>query len=161
MKYSVWLDGTKIGETSLEMADGARRRAGVFQPTVPGLAVLPGITAMAPALLAAGKMCRENGIDLDAPGVDVDSATDMILERPEVQRIMEAAKLVARLELQGPRGEPILWESILISDMREIAALAARASATGCPAPGRRKVRDPMRYFISATLIAPLRAARC
>ena len=151
MSYTVWLDGTKIGETSLELSHGAGRRAGVFHPTASGMAALPGITAMAPALLDAGRMCREIGIDTEDPDLDVDGATEAVFETPEGRRILEAAKVIARLELHGPRGELVPWESLLISDMNELRA-AARTSAQSATPPDPAERGDPIRYFISAKL---------
>ena len=58
MSYTVWLDGTLIGESNLELRHGTSRRAGIFHPTELGLSVLPGITAMGPALLDTGRAWR-------------------------------------------------------------------------------------------------------
>src|SRR5687768_12867794 len=87
MAYTVWIDGMKVGDTSLELSHGSGRRAGVFHPSVEGLALLPGITAMARALLDAGRMCRESGIDTEDPDLDVDSATEAVFATPEGRRI--------------------------------------------------------------------------
>jgi hypothetical protein len=148
MSYTVWMDGTKIGDTALELSPGEGRRAGIFHPTAPGLAVLPGIAAMGPALLDVGRMCRENGIDTEDPDLDIDSATEGIFETAEGRRVVEAAKLIARLELRGPGGEVVPWESLLISDMTQIASLAGSSSVRK-RGPGSGD-RDPVRYFISA-----------
>jgi hypothetical protein len=84
MTYTVWMDGTKVGETAFELRYGTDRRGGVFHPTELGIALLPRITAMGPALLDVGRMCRERGIDTDRPPIryliaakftDRDSAT--------------------------------------------------------------------------------------
>ena len=150
MSYTVWLDGTRIGETALELRHGADRRGGVFHPTELGLAVLPGITAMGPALLDAGRMCRERGIDTEDPDLDVESATQQVFQTPEGDRVLEAAKLIARLELYDPSGKLVPWESILISDFNELAAMAKSSLAEDQAAPVGRSGADPVRYFISA-----------
>jgi len=150
MTYTVWMDGTKIGDTALELSPGEGRRAGIFHPTAPGLAVLPGIAAMAPALLDAGRMCRENGIDTEDPE-NFEGAAEGIFETTEGNRILEAAKLIARLELRGPGGEVVPWESLLISDMNELAALAGGKPGKS-RGPAGRGGGDPIRYFISAKL---------
>ena len=159
MSYTVWMDGTKIGDTALELSPGEGRRAGVFHPTAPGLEVLPGIAAMAPALLDVGRMCRENGIDTEDPDLDIDSATDGIFETPEGHRVLDAAKLIARLELRGPNGDVVPWESLLISDLSQLASLAG-GSRGRSRVPGRRGGQDPVRYFISAKLDPSHRAGR-
>ena len=151
MSYTVWLDGTKIGETSLELSHGVGKRAGVFHPTAPGLAVLPGITAMAPALFDAGRIYRDSGIDPDDVELDDDSL-ESFFETPEGHRILEAAKLISRVELHGPAGELVPWESLLISDMTELAALARSPATERRDPPSDGQPRDPIRYFISATL---------
>jgi hypothetical protein len=151
MAYTVWLDGEKIGETALELRHGRDRHGGVFHPTEVGLSVLPGITAMGPALLDAGRMCRESGIDVDALDLDVEGATQRVFETPEGHRILEAAKLIARLELHDASGELVRWESLLISDVNELAALQMTVLPRAESTPIDRSGRDPMRYFISAT----------
>lgn len=154
MTYTVWIDGTRIGETAFELRHGADRRGGVFHPTELGLSVLPGITAMGPALLDAGRMCRERGIDTEDPALDVESATRTVFETPEGDRVLAAAKLIARLEVHGPSGELVRWESILISDFSELAAMAGTDSSSGDPATVGRGSESPVRYFISATFSA-------
>ena len=157
MSYAVWLDGAKIGDSSLELAHGESRRAGVFHPTASGLAVLPGITAMAPALLDARRMCREAGIDTEDPDLDVEGATEVALGTPAGRRIRDAAKIIARLELRGPDGKCMPWESLLISDMRELAAIVNTRSLEGDPAADRAPSGDPVRYLISMKLVKPHR----
>ena len=152
MSYTVWLDGTRIGETSLELSHGEGRRAGVFHPTASGLAALPGITAMGPALLDAGRMWSGSGLDADDVDVDVDRVADTIFETPEGHRILEAAKVIARLELHGSRGELVPWESVLISDMNELAAIAARVPSARRVGTAPAPIADPVRYFISVRL---------
>jgi hypothetical protein len=43
VEYTVWKDGTRIGQTDLELRADKRRRAGVFRPSRHGVTVLPGI----------------------------------------------------------------------------------------------------------------------
>jgi hypothetical protein len=154
MTYTVWMDGTRIGETAFELRHGTDRHGGVFHPTELGLAMLPGITAMGPALLDAGRMCRERGIDTEDPDLDVESATQTVFETPEGDRVLAAARLIARLELHGPSGELVRWESILISDLNDLAAAAERSSSAEDPATIDRRDRPPVRYFISAKFSA-------
>ena len=158
MSYEVWLDGAKIGDTSLEIKHGQNRRAGIFHPTAPGLAVLPVITALAPALLEAGRAFREAGLDADDPDLDIDKAAAATVGTLAGQRVLAAGELISRLELRRPDGRCMLWESILISDMNEIAALARSASKEDARAPGGAGAGDPVRYFISTKLTGPHRA---
>ena len=152
MRYTVWIDGTEVGETSFEIRHGSGRLAGVFHPSAPGIALLPGITAMARALLDTGRMCRENGIDPNDPDLDADSATDRVFGTAEGQRVIEAARIAARLELHDARGELVEWDSLLISDMNDFREMSKRAATDGGPNPDAKASGDPIRYFISAQL---------
>jgi hypothetical protein len=158
--FSIWIDGHRIGETAFELRHGTNRHGGVFHPTEFGVSVLPGITAMGPALLDAGRMCRERGIDTDIPDLDDDTDVEMFLGAPEGTRILEAAKLIARLEVQDPSGEIVKWKSILITDVNDFAAAAARLSGAEAPAPIERDDATPVRYFISASFRNTTRRAR-
>ena len=60
MPYTVWKNGKQIGATQFELSPGGRKRVGMFHPNEYGLTVLPGITAMFPALLEFEEMCRRN-----------------------------------------------------------------------------------------------------
>ena len=162
MSYTVWLDGTRIGETALELRHGNNRRGGVFHPTELGLSVLPSITAMGPALLDAGRLYGEDDFIPDDPDAPSESAAAAFFATPEGQRIMQAAELISRLELLDASGALVPWESLLISDMNEFIAVATRCSSGKSePAtPAERNDGDPVRYFISATLISSPRRLR-
>ena len=149
MAYTVWMDGAKIGETGLELHHGSKKRAGIFHPTEFGLTVLPGITAMAPALLDTGRTCRERGIDTEDENLDLDSVIDEVFETPSGQRVLAAARQIARLEVRSPSGELMPWKSILITDMNELAAMADTKSPALTPI--ALSELPPIRYFISAT----------
>ena len=149
MSYTVWLDGTLIGESNLELRHGGRRRAGIFHPTELGLSVLPGITAMGPALLDTGRACEERGLDTDADSLLSEEAAEELFTTGEGKRVIEAAKVISRLEVRNSAGDVMEWESILISDMEELAAAAHRESGDRFDATG--DTRDPVRYFMSAT----------
>ena len=148
MSYTVWLDGTLIGESNLELRHGERRRAGIFHPTELGLSVLPGITAMGPALLDTGRACQERGIDTDDDSLLTEDAAEQLFATDEGKRVLEAAKVISRLELRNPAGDLITWESILISDVDELAAAAGREPDDPTDTSG--ETRDPVRYFMSA-----------
>jgi hypothetical protein len=151
MTYSIWLDGNRIGNTALESSHGQGRRAGVFHPTELGLTVLPTITAMGPALLDVSRICRESGIETEDPDLDIDSATEEVFRTPEGLRALAAARQVARLELHDASGRVVVWDSILITDMAEFAAVVAATSAAD-PALSDRIGESGVRYFISAKL---------
>ena len=148
MRYTVWMDGTRIGETAFELRHGGDRRGGVFHPTEPGLLVLPGITAMGPALLDAGRMCRENGIDTEDPDLDFETVAQEVFGTGEGRHVLEAAKLIARLELRDERGESVRWDSILITDLNDLpGAVGSSAEVPAAMGGGHQR---PVRYFISA-----------
>ena len=150
MTYTVWMDGTKVGETAFELRYGTDRRGGVFHPTELGIALLPRITAMGPALLDVGRMCRERGIDTEDPDLDVEGTLRTVFAAPEGNRVVAAAEQIARLELHGPSGELVRWESMMISDVEELRALARTTPSSEDPAPDEPTDRPPIRYLISA-----------
>ncbi len=154
MSYSVWLDGNRIGDTDFELRHGPDRHGGVFHPTAAGLAVLPSLTSMAPALLDVGRMCRESGIDTEDPSVDVYGATEEVFQTPEGHRAMAAARHISRLVLHDSSGSLMVWKSILITDMTDFVAAVAAAGGTSFDDPTLtdRIGESPVRYFISATL---------
>ena len=156
MSYSVWLDGIRIGDTDLELRHGLGRRGGVFHPTEVGLTVLPGITAMGPALLDLGQLCRENGVNTK-DGVDIDRATEGVLGTDAGRRMLAAAEEISRLELHDDAGRIVRWESILISDMTDFVAIAAKQMPDAEEIPADELRASPVRYFISTTLRGGLR----
>lgn len=156
MSYSVWLDGIRIGDTALELRHGIGRRGGVFHPTELGLTVLPGITAMAPALVDMGQLCRDNCINTEE-GVDVDRATQTILGTSAGRTMLAAAEQISRIELHDASGRIVRWESILISDMADFSAFAAKQIAEADEVPAEQLDIPPVRYFISTTLRGGLR----
>lgn len=152
MAYTVWKNGEKIGETRFELCPGPRKRAGVFHPTPYGLTVLPAITAMAPALLDFGAMCRARGVDIDDDRPETaESAFDAFANTPEGRRIQTAASHIAELELRDSGDRILVWESIMISDMTALVELAGRRNR-GAAAQLRRLPGDPIRFMISTTL---------
>jgi len=150
--YTVWKNGEKIGETRFELRPAPSRLAGVFHPTASGLSVLPAVTAMAPALIEFGRICRARGIMADENRPEaVDEGLEAFANTPEGKRVRTAASHVAELELRDPSGRTIIWESILISDLTAFAQLSAErrrdAESQLSKLPG-----DPIRFMISATV---------
>ena len=152
MPYSVWKNGEKVGETRLELSPAPRKRAGVFHPTPFGLTVLPGITAMVPALFDFGALCEAHGFDIEDDRPETgERAFETFANTPEGQRVQAAAGCIAELELRDPAGRAMRWESLMISDMTAIVELAGRRRPNAVDQlktlPG-----DPIRFMISATL---------
>ena len=152
MTYSVWKHGEKVGETRFELSPAPRKRAGVFHPTAFGLTVLPGITAMAPALFDFGAMCEAHGVDVDdARPETAERVLETYADTPEGKRLQAAASCIADLELRDPAGRTLKFDSLMISDMTAIVELAARRRREAADQlkmlPG-----DPIRFMISTTL---------
>jgi len=153
MPYSVWKNGEKIGETRFELNPGPRKRAGVFHPTVFGLTVLPGITAMMPALFDFGRMCKERGVDVEDDRPEAaEHAFDSFANTPEGKRLQAAASCVAELELRDAAGDTMEWESIMISDMTKLAEIVER-HASGRANQLKMLPGDPIRFMITTTLV--------
>jgi hypothetical protein len=159
MTYSVWKNGEKVGETRFELSPGPGKRAGVFHPTAFGLTVLPGITAMAPALLEFGDMCRKAGVDVDDTRRETaEAAFETFADTPEGKRIQAAASCIADLELRDSGGRTLHWESLMISDMTTLVDLIGRRRR-GATDQLKMLPGDPIRFMISTTL-ADLPASR-
>ena len=151
MAYSIWKNGEKLGETRFELRPGPHKMAGVFHPTPSGLAVLPSVTAMMPALFAFGRMCRAKGIEVDESRPEtIDRGLDAFANSPEGMRIQTAARHVEELELVDATGHTLVWESILISDLTNLAELSGNREDA------KRRLEcmpgDPIRFMISVTL---------
>jgi hypothetical protein len=152
MTYSVWKHGEKIGETRFELSPAPRKRAGVFHPTTFGLTVLPGITAMAPALFDFGAMCKARGVDVEDDRPETaERVFDAFAHTPEAKRLQAAANCVADLELRDPVGRRIEWESIMISDMTAVVEMVGRRRQ-GAADQLKMLPGDPIRFMISTTL---------
>ena len=151
MTYSLWSNGHEVGHTTFELSPAPRKHAGMFHPTEFGLTILPAITAAFPALLEFGEMCRRSGVDTESDDpATASAALDTFVDTPEGRRMMAAMRQVAQLELRDPRGRTVAWESIMISDTKDL--LAAAAKRGGSVAHTAERLRDePMRYLISAT----------
>ena len=155
MPYTIWKNGEKLGETRFELHPGPHKMAGVFHPTASGMAVLPSVTAMMPALFAFGRMCRAKGIEVDESRPEtVDRGLHAFATSPEGKRVQMAASHVAELELFDSTGRLLVWESILISDLACLAELAGDRREDA-KRQLQRMPGDPIRFMISVTLADP------
>jgi hypothetical protein len=148
MRYTLWHRDTLVGETDFGFGLRNGSRAGVLHPTLPGMAVLPALTAMAPALFAVDDAMKRLPLTDEDIERDVDGAIEAFTSSPEGQRVLRAAEQMAALELRDPSGRPVPFDSILVSDIHEMAALGAALR------PDRAGGSDPVRYVISATFSA-------
>jgi hypothetical protein len=152
MPYSVWKNGEKIGETRFELSPGPRKRAGVFHPTSIVLTVLPGITAMVPALFDFSEMCKAQGVDVDDDRPETaEEAFDSFANTPEGRRLQAAASCIADLELRDPAGRVMEWQSLMISDVTAIVEVVGRLRH-GAADQLKMLPGDPIRFMISTTL---------
>jgi hypothetical protein len=148
MRYTVWHGDVLIGETDFGLGRRGGSHAGVLHPAPSGMAMLPTLTAMAPALLAIGEAMKSLPLSDEDIERDVDGAIDAFTSSPEGQRVLRAAEQMADLELRDDRGRSVRYDSILVSDLHEMTALGADLRA-GKPG------GDPIRYIISATFARP------
>ena len=145
MRYTLWHRDTLVGETDFGLGNRGGSRAGVLHPTPSGMAVLPALTAMAPALLSAGEAMQRLPLSDEDIERDADAAMEAFAASPEGQRVLRAAEEMADLELRDPSGKPVALDSLLVSDLQEMAALGATLRR------GQSLRGDPVRYVISAT----------
>jgi hypothetical protein len=146
MPFTLWKRGVLIGETDFGLGKPSGcRRAGVLHPTPSGVMALPALTAMAPALFALGEAMPRLGLSDEAIERDGNAALEAFEYSPEGQKVLAAAEQIAELELRDASGEPVAFDSILVTDLEELVMASAVSSAghlTG----------DPVRYLISVTL---------
>jgi hypothetical protein len=161
MRYTVWLHGSQIGETKFEFRRGQRERAGAFQPTEFGLTVLPGITAMGPALFEFGDMCRRVGLNTGDPSPEQASlALETFGSTPEGQRVLAAARQVARVEVHDPSGRALKWESLAITDLDWLLREARVRQPSAAARIEALPHHDLVRFMISLTLKDTRKPAR-
>jgi hypothetical protein len=147
MAFTVWKRGVLIGRTDLKLGTlGGRRRAGVFHPTPDGLLVLPALTAMAPALFGLGEAMERLHLTEEAFEQDGDAALERFACSQEGKAVLAAAEHVSELEVRNGAGNPLAFESILITDLEQMGAMGLLTRARGL------NNGDPVRYFISLTL---------
>lgn len=152
MTYTVWMHGRRIGDTRFEVADHFQRRAGSFHPTPHGLTVLPGLTALFPALLEFAELCRRHGFDVDESWLQAVSTTaEAFSNSPEGQRVLAAAERIADVEVRDSTGQQLAWESLSITELDRLIPITS-APGRQIHDPMSRVARDPVRYMISMTL---------
>src|SRR5689334_22638567 len=61
VRYSLWMYGRMVGETTFELQRFGAKLIGTFHPTDYGRTVIDRVTAMTPALFAFGELCRKAG----------------------------------------------------------------------------------------------------
>ena len=144
MPYTLLLHGIVIGETDFEhKGHGPRQQAGVFRPAPSGLDLLPRITGMFAASLAFMRVVERNKAAIDSNDA---TAMDLLEQTPEGRCLVEHAKVIEQLELRDPAGKEMAIESIAVSNLQELAALAASKL-------GKASTGDvPPKYLISVTV---------
>jgi hypothetical protein len=143
MPYTLSLHGVVIGETEFEHKGlRPRQHAGIFRPTELGIAVLPQITGMFAASLAFTRVVERRKAEVET----ADGVIGLLENTPEGQKLIEHAKVIDQLELRDPNGDVLPIESIAVSNLQELARLAASKL-------GKASVGDGApRYLISATI---------
>lgn len=151
MPFTLWQRGVLIGETDFGLGKlPGGRRAGVFHPAPSGMMVLPALTAMAPALFGLGEAMKQLPLSEEEIERDGDAAIEVFTRSPEGQRILAAAEQIAELELRDGSGKRVAFESILVSDLEELAAIGVVNRIVGKAKRGDGG--DQVRYVISVTL---------
>ncbi|MFN2567640.1 MAG: hypothetical protein ABR499_21810 [Gemmatimonadaceae bacterium] len=154
MRFTLWQRGRLIGETDFGLGRlPGGRRAGVFHPAPSGMTVLPALTAMAPALFGLDDAMKRLPLSDEEIERDTDAAIEAFSQSPEGQRVLAAAEEIADLELRDASGTPVAFESILVTDLHQLAAIGVVHRVVG-EANGQDG-RDPVRYVISVTLSKP------
>ena len=144
MPYTLLLHGIVIGETDFEhKGRGPRQQAGIFRPAASGLGLLPKITGMFAASLAFMRVVEKHKSAMDKNG---ETALELLEDTPEGRTLVEHAKVIEQLELRDPNGNQLAIESIAVSNLQELATLAASRVGRACAGD------VPPKYLISVTV---------
>lgn len=150
MPYTLWLNERLIGETEFEHpGPGAGQRLGAFRPTTQGSEALPAICGLLGATLALKREIQRRGLD---PDQESDAVLEVLEQTPEGERVMAIAKCLSELELRDPAGERLVIQSIAVTDVRELRALARPVGTRHDIASNANTADSKPRYLISATL---------
>jgi hypothetical protein len=143
MPYTLSLNGVVVGETDFEhKGRGPGQQAGIFRPTPLGLDVLPRVTGMFAASLAFTRVVGQRKSEIES----AEGIVSLMENTPEGRQLIEHAKVIDQLELRDPDGHLLAVESIAVSNLQELAELAASKL-------GKAVARNaPPRYLISATI---------
>lgn len=159
MPYTFWYSGILIGESDMEeRPNGPRHRAGAFRPTAYGLEIFPRLTG----ILSAGHALR---MHLDAHGLSPDTMDPREIEAvmdstPAGQKIIDIGRTLCDVEMRGPNGTKLEFESIAFTDLREFARLA-RELATESDEEIADLPPGAPQYVVSATLCRKTRVRTC
>jgi hypothetical protein len=149
MTYTFWHAGILIGSSALDRKFANRgQRGGAFHPTVHGLELFPRLTG----ILTAGQALKQQ---LDERGSSAES-----MEREELEELMETSaagrkildlgRMLSEIEVRGPDGSRMEFESIGFSDVLELKRFAGEFSS-GSPDLALDLPPGAPRYLVSAT----------
>ena len=148
MPYTLSLNGVVIGETDFEhKGRGPGQQAGIFRPTALGREMLPQVTGMFAASLAFTRVVEKRKSEIET----ADGIVSLMENTPEGQKLIEHARVIDQLELRDPNGCLLVVESIAVSNLQELAELAASKLGKSTT-----HTTEP-RYLISATIRAASR----
>jgi hypothetical protein len=150
MPYTFWYSGILIGESDMEeRPNGRRHRAGAFRPTAYGLEIFPRLTG----ILSAGHALK---MHLDANGLSPDTMDAREIEAvmdstPAGQKILDIGRTLCDVEMRGPSGGKLEFESIAFTDLREFERLARELGTESAEEVADLPPGTPQ-YVVSATL---------
>jgi hypothetical protein len=152
VSYTIWMHGKQIGETRFELQPSSRQKVGAFVPTEHGETVVPRITAMLNAVRAFHEVCVSRGIDATRPGPrGIGAAGKAMRNTPEGQKLIDASRAVAEVEVRDECGVTIAWEALSITNLDDLKALVAvDAPAVAAALPDHQAAR--IHYMISVTV---------
>ena len=151
MTYTFWHAGVLIGESEMDHeCTEPRQLGGDFSPTEYGLEIFPRLTG----ILTAGRALKSY---LDAEGLDPDTMTgggvEELLQTTEAGlKILDIGRALSDVEMRGPDGQKLEFDSIGFSDILEFKRLALEDE--GEPDLEPELPPGVPRYIVSATLTA-------
>src|ERR1051325_4498402 len=119
MTHTFWHLGILMGEAALETSpDEPLRRAGEFQPTAYGEALFPRLTGILAAGHALKHFLDANGLDPETMGRE--AVDEMLDSTPAGQKVMDIGRTLSEVEVRGPDGERLEFESLGFTDLMEL-----------------------------------------
>ena len=117
---------------------------GELRPTAYGRELLPRLTVLSAAATLSDEMKSEG-----APNLETMTAEEFIDASPATRRMADVGRALSEVEMRGPDGAILEFESIAFIDLAELRLLARDRRATVAP---EARSEATSRILVSATL---------
>ena len=143
--FTLYHLGQAVGSTDLAHSGPApNQRLGAFLPSPYGVALMPRIAGFLEATFLLKRAMEREGI----PENDPDAVASALETLPEGKRVLDVGRATSELELRNEHGVTVPFSMLMISDVREMAALTQHGASHPSTLPDDL---GSWRYIISAT----------